>query len=168
MFVVTRRGVSPLRQTVLTQAWPGCGYTGRGNQAATLGWSSPRPPASVITMLIISPDRHRAQTGTNGDNIISQVKSGDIRRPRDATPLKGGPCPRAVTGDPGLTTGQCQCHSPQTPSLDPVWCLSPVCSHRGLVTSWLSLISGQLWRMARCNNVLMRCQHGVNYVVCKQ
>ena len=99
---------------------------------------------------------------------ILSVKSRAETSGGHATPLKGGPCPRAVTGDPGLTTGQCQCHSPQTPSLDPVWCLSPVCSHRGLVTSWLSLISGQLWRMARCNNVLMRCQHGVNYVVCKQ
>ena len=55
----------------------------RGNQAVTPRLS----PASVITMLIISPDIHR-QAHRPGrdkweDNIISDVMRGVIMRPRD-------------------------------------------------------------------------------------
>ena len=126
------------------------------------------PPASVITILIISPDRWGRDKW--GHSTISDVMTRVIRRPRD-TSEEGWPHPcghRWPGTDLGLTTaGQCQCHSPQTPGLAPL-CLSPVwCSHRRARDILINPLSSRANYDAEAG-VIMRCQHGVNYVVCKQ
>ena len=175
VFAVTRRTVGPLRQTLTMHRglWLSVTMPGVGTKL----WH--RLMSCAVPWHLSSQCWSSAEIDTRGPgqdkwehNIISDVMTRVIRRPRDTS--EGWP--RAVTGDPGLTTaGQCQCHcghSPQTRSL--ARCLvSGVCppSDADTAGSWHPDNPIHPWPIMTQgpgNNVLMRCQHGVNYVVCKQ
>ena len=186
VFVVTKPsepGQGPLRQTVLTHA---------SRTWAELAWEPSCDTAPVPGICHHNADHQPryTQTGTparSGQMGRQYYQWCHERRHYEATrywsvvtPRKGGPdtareCGQCLTWDwPSLANVNVTplrhwvcCVCPLSDG-DHSWRASASCPHDILINSSPLPTKTYYDGPGRCNNVLMRCQHGVNYVVCKQ